>query len=123
VVFASVRGSDRGRLVSTAKPCSVCGQTPGARGAHRRFEMTISVTSDSEEGLLERFREVVTQVQTRRVSEVDMLSAGPSSSAWVKVTERPDQTHEKWERELEEHIQRLEAEARAGEPVSPEVNR
>lgn len=92
--------------------CQTCYSRVDAPSPKRRFEVVIHVTADDMATLASGVAEYAQRIADGYVAQ-PQLFGGASSGGSLIFTERPEQTHEKWEAELESWLAAREAE-RAG---------
>jgi hypothetical protein len=85
---------------------------PGKMAPKRRFEIIVSLSADDWQTAKRELADLAEHIADHG-PECTSVSGGPSSGHFVVVTERPEQTHEKWEGELELFLAELEAEEKA----------
>lgn len=69
----------------------------------RRFELTINIAGDTWEAVLHDLRDVATHIEDHGQA-CTSISGGYSTGHVVTVTERPEQTHEKYFAELDLYL-------------------
>lgn len=70
-------------------------------GPKRAFELTISIGADDRKSMLRLLEHYSAQLAEGSNS---VVSGGYDAGGWFAVTERPEQTHEKWSADLDAHL-------------------
>lgn len=86
--------------VDSNQRCTVCGELP-CDNPHKRFTVIFKVEAHSWEDAAKYIQEFADHV-VEHGSGCQLVS---SNRGWIKVTERPEQTEEKYDAELERWFQ------------------
>lgn len=76
---------------------------PEPQKPHRRFELEIHVGADDWETVLRELQRLTAHLEEHGPA-CDSVSGGYDQGSWVKIVERPDQTHDKYVAELEAYL-------------------
>jgi hypothetical protein len=77
----------------------------------RRFELAITITGDTWEDVLFDLRDIAPHIETHGPG-CTSVSGAPSHGHIVQVTERPEQTHEKYIEDLDRYLATIRKEPR-----------
>lgn len=80
-----------------------------AEAPKRRFEVEIHVSGDIWADVIDTLRDLLPHIEEHGPS-CDSVSGGPSRGHWVRVTERPEMTHERYHEQLDAYLDELRAE-------------